>query len=191
MAKNPARRVQADQLVGLRADPRLPPGRRDGHGEHHPRRPLRPGDLAGGPGRGPGGDAVIDHHRDPPIQRLARPPDPVPRGAGFHRSLLPRLDRRELVLRHPGRVHDLGVDDPHPVLPDRAHAQLGLERHPELPHDDDIQRRAQRPRHLKRDRDAAPRQAQDNDRLAPQVPQPGGKPPPRIITIGENHHDSS
>ena len=44
---------------------------------------------------------------------------------------------------------------------------------------------------LHEDRDAAARQAQDNDRLAPQVPQPGGKPPPRIITIGENHHDSS
>ena len=88
-------------------------------------------------------------------------------------------------------MDDRGVEDPHPVLPDRAHAQLGLERHPELTHDDDIQRRAKRPRHLKRDRDAAPRQAQDNDRLAPQVPQPGGQPPPRIITIGENHHDSS
>jgi hypothetical protein len=46
----------AGQPAGIRADPCLPPGRRDGHGEHHPRRPLRPGDLAGGPGRGPGGD---------------------------------------------------------------------------------------------------------------------------------------
>jgi hypothetical protein len=88
-------------------------------------------------------------------------------------------------------VDDLGVDDPHPVLSDRAHAQLGLERHPELAHDDHVQRRAQRLRHLERDRDPAPRQAKDNDGLAPQVPEPGGKPPSRIITIGENHHDSS
>jgi len=83
------------------------------------------------------------------------------------------------------------VDDPHPVLPDRAHAQLGLERHPELAHDDDIQRRAKRPGHLRRDRDAAPRQAQQNDGLAPQVPQPGCKPPPRIITIGESYDNPS
>ena len=34
-----------------------------------------------------------------------------------------------------------------------AHAQLGLERHAELAHHDDIQRRGQRPRHLQRDRD--------------------------------------
>jgi hypothetical protein len=88
-------------------------------------------------------------------------------------------------------VDDLGVDDPHPVLPDRAHAQLGPERHPELAHHDDIQRRAKRPRHLERDRHAAPRQAEHDDGLTPQVPQPGGTPPPGIITIGENHNNSS
>ena len=65
--EEPAWRVQADQLVGLRTDPCLPPRRRNGHGEHHPRRPLRPGDLAGGPHRGPGGDAVVDHHGDPAV----------------------------------------------------------------------------------------------------------------------------
>jgi len=56
------RRVYADHLVGSRADLCLPPRRRDGHGEHNPRRFVRPGDLAGGPGGGPGSDAVIDHH---------------------------------------------------------------------------------------------------------------------------------
>jgi hypothetical protein len=70
-------RADADQLVGVGADPGPPPGRRDGHGQHDPGRPLRPGDLAGGPGRGPGRDAVIDHHRHPPIQPLAGPPSPV------------------------------------------------------------------------------------------------------------------
>ena len=186
-----SRRADADHLVGIGADPCLPPGRRDGHGEHDPRRPQRPGDLAGGPGRGPGGDAVIDHHGHPPVQPPARPPGPVARGAGFHCRLLPRLDRRQLVLRHPAGLRDLGVDDPHPVLPDRAHAQLGLERHPQLAHDDDIQRRAQRPGHPERDRDPAPRQAQHHDRLAAQMPQPGREPPPRIITISEHHHNSS
>ena len=76
----------------------------------------------------------------------------------------------------PGRVDDLGVDDPYAVLPDRAHAQLGLERHPELTYDDHVQRRAKRLRHLGRDRDAASRQAKDNDGLVPQVPQPHGHP---------------
>jgi hypothetical protein len=43
----------------------------------------------------------------------------------------------------------------------------------------------QAPAHLERDRHAAPRQAEHDDGLTPQVPQPGGKPPPGIITIGE------
>ena len=96
MAKNP-RGVPTQTSSSASAPIRARhPGGRDGHGEHHPRRAQRPGDLAGGPGRGPGGDAVIDHHRDPPVQRLV-------------------------------------------------------------------------------------------DGLAPQVPQRGGKPPPGLITIGENH----
>ena len=36
-----------------------------------------------------------------------------------------------------------------------------------------------------------PSQAEDNDGLAPQVSQPVGKPPSRIITIRENHDNSS
>ncbi len=164
---------------------------RDRHGEHYPRRPQRPCDLAGGPGCGSSGNAIIYHDRDPPVQRLARPPGPVARGAGFHRSLLPHLGRRQIVFRYTGRESDRGVDDPHPVFSDCAHAQLGLQRHPELAHDDDIQRRAQRLRHLERDRHSAPRQAQHNDKLAAQVTQPGGKPPSGIITISENHDSPS
>ncbi len=55
-------RVHAGQPAGIRAGPCPPPRRRDGHGEHHPRRPLRPDDLAGGPGHGPGGD--VDQGRE-------------------------------------------------------------------------------------------------------------------------------
>src|SRR6266702_3308943 len=51
------------------------------------------------------------------IRRPARPRGPVPPGAGVRLGLLPRLDGREHVLRYPGQVNDLGVDDPHPVLP--------------------------------------------------------------------------
>ena len=46
------RGVHADQLVGGARDPRLPPPRRDRHGEHHPGGAMRPRDLAGGPRRG-------------------------------------------------------------------------------------------------------------------------------------------
>jgi hypothetical protein len=181
------RGVHADQFVGGARDPRLPPLRRDRHGEHHPGGAVRPRDLAGGPGRGPGGDAVVDHHGGPASQRLARPAPPVPRGAGVHLRLLTRLHRGQLVRGHPGQADDLAVDHPHPVLPDRAHPELRLERHPELADHDHIQRRAQRPGHLQRNRDTAPRQAEDDHRLAPQVLQPDGQLPPRIGTIGEKH----
>ena len=123
---------------------------------------------------------AIDYDRDPASQRLARSAGPVARRPGFHLRLLACLDRGHLVRRHPGQADDLVVDDPHPVLPDGAHPQLGLERHPELADDDHIQRRAQRLGHLQRDRDTAPRQAEHHHRLAPQVLQPGGQPPPRI-----------
>jgi len=90
---------------------------------------MRPGDLAGGPGRGSGGNAVIDHHGHPALQGLARPPGPVARGTGFHLGLLPRLNGCQLIVRHSGLADDLVVDDPGPAFSDRAHGQLRLERH--------------------------------------------------------------
>ena len=83
--------MHADQFVGGARDPRLPPLWRDRHGEHHPGGAVRPRDLAGGPGCGPGGDAVVDHHGGPASQWLARPADPVTRGAGVYLCLLAGL----------------------------------------------------------------------------------------------------
>jgi hypothetical protein len=148
---------------------------------------MRPGDPAGGARRGSGGDAVIDDDGDPAGQRLARPGSPVTRRAGCHPRLLTRLHRGQLVRTHPGLPDDRAVDHPHPVLPDGAHTEFGLERYPELADHDHIKRRAQRPGHLQRNRDAAPRQAEHDHRLAAQVLQPCGQPPPRIAAIGEQH----
>jgi hypothetical protein len=103
----------------------------------------------------------------------------------IHLRQLAGLDRGQLIRRYPRRLDDLAVDHPHAVLPDRAHPQLGLVRHPELADHDHIQRRPQRPGHLQRNRHTAPRQAEHNHRLAPQVLQPGGQQPPRIGTISE------
>ena len=182
----PWRDVHADQLVGHAAEPGLPLWRCDRHGEHHPGRPVRPGDLASRPGGGPGGDTVIDHHRDPPAQRQPCSPGPVPRGAGLYLRLLPRRYRGQLVLRHRGQADDLPVDDPHPILADRAHGQLRLERHPQLADHDHIQRRAKRPGHLQGDRDPAAWQAKHYHRLPAQMLQFRGQLPPRIGTISEH-----
>jgi hypothetical protein len=58
--------VEADQLVGVGADPRLPARRCDRDGEYDARSALGPGDLARSPRAGSGGDAVVDYHCDPP-----------------------------------------------------------------------------------------------------------------------------
>jgi len=63
------RSLHADQFVGGARDARFPPPRRDRHRQHHPGGAVRPRDLAGGPDRGPGGDAVVNHHGDPPASR--------------------------------------------------------------------------------------------------------------------------
>ena len=99
---------------------------------------MRPGDLAGGPGGRPGGDPVIDHHRDPAVQRLTWPAAPVARRAAVQLGPLPCLDRGQLFPGNTGEADDFRVDDPHAVLADGAHAQLGLERNPEFADDDDI-----------------------------------------------------
>ena len=97
------------------------------------------------------------------------------------------LGRGELAGGDRGGADDLAVDDPHPVLTDGAHGQLGLERHPELADDDDVQRRAEGAGDLEGDRDTPPRQAKDHDTPIAQVLQPGGQAPSRIGPIRENH----
>jgi hypothetical protein len=181
------RGLQAEQLVGADPDPGLPLRRRDGHGEYHPGRSLRAGDLAGGLGGRPGGDAVIDHHRNPAVKRLPRPAAAEAPCAAFELGAFSCLDRGQLVLGDPSEADDLAVDDPPPVLADGSHAQFGLERHPKLADDDDVERRAEAAGHFVGDRDAAARQAKDHDTLISQVLQPGGQAPSRIGPISENH----
>ncbi len=82
----------------------------------------------------------------------------------------------------------MAIGDPHPVLADCPHGQLGLERHADLADNDHVQRRAQRAGHLRGDRHAAARQAEDDDWLTAQMLQPPGQLAARIITTSE-HHD--
>jgi hypothetical protein len=79
----------------------------------------------------------------------------------------------------------------------RLGATVEVQHHPVVPADDRQHRRGhggeagtgQRLRRLERYRHPAARQAEHHRRLATQVPQPGGQPPPGLITISENHHN--
>src|SRR5690606_6982891 len=172
-------------LVGGVAQPRGPPRRRHRHRQHDPGRAVGAGHLAGGPGRRAGGDAVVDDDGGPAGERHPGPVAPEAAGPALQLGPLPGLDLGDLALGDTGHAHDLGVDHPGAVLADRAHAQLGLERHAQLADDDDVQRRAQRGGDLVGHRDTTPGQAQHDDGLVAQVRQLRGQPPPGISPIAE------
>ena len=171
------RRLQADHLVGVGRQRGARGGRRDRHRQYHPGGPLRPRDLAGGPGGRAGRDAVVDDDRGPPGQRGAGPVAAEAPCPPIEFSALTPLHRGDLGV---GDVRDgdhLGIDDPDVALPDRAHAQLGLDGYAELADHDHVERCAQRPRHLRRDRHAATGQREHHDVLAAQVQHPVGQAP--------------
>ena len=181
------RRLQADHPVRHLAQRGHGAARRDRDGQNDPGRAMRPGDLAGGPGRGPGGDAVVHHDRGPPGHRRPGPVQPVALGPAAQLSPLPLLDLGE----HPladllGRRH-LGVDQPDAVLADGPHGQLGLGGQADLTDQDHVEREAQRLRDLVADRDATPGQAEHDGIGAAHPRQHTGQPPPRIGTVEERH----
>jgi hypothetical protein len=177
--------VCAHQLVGGIGDPALPSWRRDRHGQHDLGRALRPGDLAGCPGGGAGGDPVIHDDRDTPGQRLSRPARPVPDRAGGDLRLLPFPGGGQLVVTDAGLPENLRVDYDGPVLADGAHREFRLGRRAELADHDHVERRAERPGHLEGHRHTAAGQAEHDHTMAPQVPEQAGEPPPGVGAVRE------
>src|SRR5207249_3006745 len=94
---------------------------------------------------------------------------------------LDALALRDLLdqgLRHAERADDVLVDEAQPAARDRAHRELLLTRQPQLPNEEDVERRAERPRDLRRDRDAAPRaRGAGGARAPPRAPEAGGRRP--------------
>ena len=120
------------------------------------------GHLAGGPGGGAGGDAVVDDQGQPVLQGDPRPVAAQPLRPGLQLGAAGPLQLLHLVAGEPGAGQHVPVDDEDAVLADRPDRQLGLERHPELADQDHVERRAQSPGDLEGHGDTAPRQAQDD-----------------------------
>ena len=74
----------------------------------------------------------------------------------------PLLDRIEVEPNEPGRPDDVHVVDPHASLPHRCHGELRLERHAQLPDDDDVQRRTEVTGDLERHGHATARKSEDD-----------------------------
>jgi hypothetical protein len=108
----------------------------------------------------------------------------------LHLGALPALGRAQGPLVDPCGAHDVGIAHGRALLAHGAHRQLGLPRHPDLAHDEHVEGRAERPRHLGRHADAAARQTED-DRIGGRIrDQQRREPPPRVGAIREPVHAS-
>ena len=99
------------------------------------------------------------------------------------------LDRGHVGVRQSGARHEGPVDDAGAVLADRTHGDLGMGGQSQLADTQDVERRAQCPCDLGRNRDATARQAEDDDVVAGADPPPecGAEQPPGVAPIGEPH----
>jgi len=149
-----------------------------GSGVLRPGNHGRPAPVSGEP---------IVHHHHAALKRLTRPAAPVANRTALQLTAFSRVDRSQLVRGDLTPPYDLLVNDAHPVFTDRSHAQLRLERHPQLAHYDHTQRRPQGPGDLEGHWDATSRQANNHDTLTAQMPQSRGQAPSRIGTIFEIH----
>ena len=124
----------------------------------------------GGARRRAGGDAIVHDHRCTAAQVQTGAVAPVaPRPPLQLDPLLP-LDGTHVDGAEGGRRHDVLVLHPHPVLADGSHRQLGLERDPELPHDDDVERCRRGPAPPRRPRGRPPGAARAPTTSLPPTP---------------------
>ena len=129
----------------------------DGDGEDDLGGAVRPRDLAGRPGGRSRGNPVVDDddgstgHRD----RWTLGSESL--GAALHFDAFATFDLGELPITNLREADDVVVDDPGAGFADSAHTQFGLERHAELAHHDDVERRVERAGDFEGDRHPAPR----------------------------------
>lgn len=182
-----------DELVGHLADAVDPPGCGDRRGEDDASSALSVGHLAGGPGRGAGGDPVVDDDHGAPCER-----GPGATTAEMGRGALERgssvgFGGRELGRGHVGSSQHLAVQHAHASLSDGAHGELGLAGRAQLVDDDYIEGSVEGCGDLERNRYATARESDNDWRLGAHVFKAGGQRPPRggAIREGRNHDASN
>ncbi len=181
----PRRRDQADDLVGLAAQAGKRVGWADRHGEDQPARPAA-ADRAQGGGVGDAGrNPVVDDDHRAAVERHRCPVAAIGDHATAQLRGLAGDDRLERSVVDAQHRQRLGVEDPRAVLGDRADPVLGVVGSAELAHREDLQRGAQRRRHLFGHRHPTAGQADDDRFLVGQRQQPLGKPPPGVAAIVE------
>ena len=134
--------------------------------------PVRTCDPAGGSCGRAGGDPVVHNDRAAALEIEAGAALPIAESPPIQLSTFPLCDRLELDGADAARPDDLLVLNSYPVLADRPHGQLRLERSPQLSHDDDVERCAQGRCHLCGDGHTSTGQPEDDGPVASETGRP-------------------
>jgi hypothetical protein len=134
-----------------------------------------------------GRDAVVDHDHDAVVDGDHRPLTAKRARAAVEFGSLSRFDCGDVIGRHASQAQHVVIQHAHAAFPDRAHRQFRLRRHTEFAHDDDVEWRVERPRHLVGDRDPAARQREHDGPFVAKVQQARREPPAGIGAIAEHH----
>ena len=108
--------------------------------EYHSTRAFHASDLQRGAGCSTSGDAVVDDDDRSITDRDHRAATPVVMNTSFQLGAFARFDCRDLVRGDLRDSNGFPIEHTHVPFPDRAHPQLGLEWHTELPDHHDIER---------------------------------------------------
>ncbi len=157
-------RLDRDDRVRHRRELAHGLGRGNRYREHHRAGPVGSCDLQRGARRAARRDAVVHHDHGASLERHHRTITAIETNSALELGALACLDCHQLVRRHPGKSHSVGVQHASTVLSDGAHAELGLEGDTKLADDEDVEGHAERARHFERHGHAAPRQA-EHDRV--------------------------
>ena len=162
--------------------------RRDRHGDDQARRAAGGEGAAGGLHRGARGEPVVHDDRDAAVDGHAGPAAAIGGQPPIQFGPFPRGGAIDVGRAEAEAAQHVLVDERHAVLRDGADGQLRLIGRAELPHQQHVQRRRQRPRHLGRHRHAAASEAEDDHVGAVGVGgEPRGQRAPGVDAIGEAH----
>ncbi len=190
-------RDHRDDLVGLTPELCKRVQRRRRYRDDDQLRPLSPDGGHSRPHRRAGRETVVDEHHHLARKLGRRAVAAIRALAALELGELPLGDPVDDVVAEPQLANQLVVQDARPAGRNRPHRQLRLAGVAELADEEDVERRAERPRHLARDGHAAARQRQHDDvvaarqrgealaeqpaALGPVTETPGVAHPPRIM----------
>jgi hypothetical protein len=160
-------------------------GGRDRRGDDDPRRAALASAADRGAQRAAGRDAVVDEDHGPAVDVRRRGLAAVELGAAANLGGALVNRRAQLVGRDAGPPHRLLVEHERGTFGERAHPDLGLDRHADLAYEPHVERRVERECDLVGDRHAAARQPAHDQWPRCEVEQRPGEPLAGLAAVAE------